>query len=53
MYEEFCTWWLVSLLFDDLSGHSYRGIKEAKANVHTNQILAHSFIHGTLDSAVS
>ena len=23
VYEEFCTWWLVSLLFDDLSGHSY------------------------------
>ena len=23
MYEEYCTWRLVSLLFDDLRGHSY------------------------------
>ena len=22
-YEEFCTWSLVSILFDDLSGHSF------------------------------
>ena len=29
-------------------------IKGAKAiNVHTNQILAHTFSHGTLDSVVS
>ena len=37
----------------DRSRHN--GIKDAKAkiNVHTNQILAHTSSHGTLDSAVS
>ena len=37
----------------DRSRHN--GIKGAKAkiNVHTNQILAHTFSHGTLDSVVS
>ena len=37
----------------DRSRHN--GIKGAKAryDVHTNQILAHTFSHGTLDSVVS
>ena len=35
----------------DRSRHN--GIKGAKANVHTNQILGHTFSHGTLDSVVS
>ena len=35
----------------DRLGHN--GVKGAKAKCDTNQILAHTFSHGILDSAVS
>ena len=35
----------------DSSKHN--GIRVTKLNMHTNQIIAHTFSHGTLDSVVS
>ena len=67
MHEKFCTWRLVSLLFNDSGGHPipnrykkfpkcYADATESRMlrlNVHTYHILAHAFSYGTLDLVVS
>ena len=41
------------ILYKYVDHLKYNGIKEPRLNVHTNQILAHTFSHATLDFVVS